>query len=844
MKHGHAFRELGLPILDVLDELLMTLSASSACVLIAPPGAGKTTVVPLALLGADGLPDSKVLVVVPRRLAARTAAERMAELLGEKVGETVGVRARLASQIGPATRIEVVTEGVFTRMVIDDPELTGIGVVIFDEFHERSLEADFGLALCLDIQAALREDLKLLIMSATLDGGHISSVLHDASIVESEGRMYPIETRYVGVDRRARIERQLADVVVAALHEEPGSCLVFLPGQGEIWRLETMLQQLLRDQSIEVLPLFGGMSLDAQRAAIRPCREGRRKVVLATSIAETSITIDGVRIVIDSGLARVPRFDVGARLTRLETVRVSRASADQRRGRAGRTEPGVCYRLWSEPETQGLRPFEAPEIQSADLTDMMLGCAAWGVSDPATLTWVDVPPAGAVSAARDTLIGLDAIGKDHRMTSRGEQLRSLPLPPHLGQMLLEAAATDQSQHAAELCAVLVERGVGGSSLDLDERVAQFRSGRGQRDRQVRELSRQWARAAPHAVGKDGVPTGEAKLTSGQLLMAAYPDRVAKRRGTDGQFLLANGRAAQLDQNEPLSSADFLVVADMQGSAARARILAAAQLSEAELKASASDRISQAIEVAFDRKSKTVRADKLHRLDAIVLQRETLPVPRDLETACELARGLVEELGFATLPWSKAQKQLMGRVAFLRQAGSDAEAEWPDLSESALKLSHSGWLAPFLIGKAAASEVSANDLAAALDGLLDWQQRQRLNDAAPTHFVAPTGNRHEIDYDGENAPGISLRVQELYGLKHHPTIADGRLPLTLSLLSPAGRPIQVTRDLPGFWDGSWRDVKTEMKGRYPKHVWPDDPAHAEPTTRAKPRTRSHTSKGST
>ncbi|MEM1372120.1 MAG: ATP-dependent helicase HrpB, partial [Pseudomonadota bacterium] len=574
---------------------------------------------------------------------------------------------------------------------------------------------------------------------------------------------------------------------------------------------------------------------DAQRAAIRPCRQGQRKVVLATSIAETSITIDRVRIVIDSGLARVPRFDVGARLTRLETVRVSRASADQRRGRAGRTEPGVCYRLWSEPETQGLRPFEAPEIQSADLTDMVLGCAAWGVADPATLTWVDPPPAGAVSAARETLIGLGAIDKDHRITPRGAQLRSLPLPPHLGQMLLEATETGQSQHAAELCAVLVERGIGSPSTDLDERIARFRGSRGQRDRQVRDLSKQWARAASQTAGKEGVSAGKAKLTSAQLLMAAYPDRIAKRRSTDGQFLLANGRSAQLDQHDPLSASDFLVVADMQGSAARARILSAAQLSEAELKASASDRISQTTELAFDRKSKTVRADKLIRLDAIVLQRVALPVPRDLATACALARGLVEELGVAALPWSKAQTQLMARVAYLRQAGSDTQAEWPDLSEDALKLSHDVWLAPFIIGKAAASEVNADDLAGALDGLLDWQQRQRLNVAAPTHFVAPTGNRHAIDYNGENAPGVSLRVQELYGLKEHPTIAGGRLPLTLSLLSPAGRPIQVTRDLPGFWDGSWRDVKTDMKGRYPKHVWPDDPAHAEPTTRAKSRT---------
>ena len=837
MMHGQTFRDLRLPIFDVLDKLLTTLSEHRASVLIAPPGAGKTTIVPLALLGADWLRDQKILVVVPRRLAARSAAERMAHLLKESVGEQVGIRARLASQVGPATRIEVITEGVFTRMVIDDPELSGIGMVIFDEFHERSLEADFGLALCCDVQGGLRDDLRLLIMSATLDGARISSVLKDAPVVESQGRVFPIETRYVSADRRRRIEQQVCDVVLDALLRDEGSCLVFLPGQGEIRRAQALIHDQLGDDAVDILPLYGGMSLDAQRAAIKPSNRKQRKVVLATAIAETSITIDGVRIVIDGGLARVPRFDVGARLTRLETVRVSRASADQRRGRAGRTEPGVCYRLWGEPETQGLRPFELPEIQSADLTDMVLNCAAWGVTDPATLNWIDPPSDGAIAAACQHLIELGALDETRRITVQGERLRALPLPPHLGQMLLCGVAWDEALQAADLCALLVERGIGGSSTDLDERLRQYRNDRGQRSRQVKDLARQWARTAQKLsseVGGAAARGPPATTSSAQLLMTAYPDRIAKRRSARGQFLLANGRAAQLDENDPLSTADFLVVADLQGTAARARILGAVELRESELIAAAADRIHDVVEVAFDPKARAVRADKVRRLDAIVLNRETLPVPRDEATATELARGIVNEFGLDALPWSKGQQQLLARIRFLYAADPELVAAWPDVSDQALSGSHATWLAPFLIGKSAMKDITANDLAAALDGLLDWQKRQRLEAEVPTHFVAPTGNRHLIDYAGETAPGVSLRVQELFGLQRHPTIANGRLPLTLSLLSPAGRPIQVTRDLSGFWAGSWRDVKVEMKGRYPKHVWPDDPVNAAPTTRAKPR----------
>ncbi len=837
MKHRQALQELSLPIFDVLDGLLTTLSDRTAAVLIAPPGAGKTTVVPLALLDAAWLNRKKILVVVPRRLAARSAAERMASLLGEAVGETVGMRARLASRIGPRTRIEVVTEGVFSRIVIDDPELSGIGLVIFDEFHERSLEADFGLALCCDVQDGLRDDLRLLVMSATLDGGQISAVLNDAPVLESQGRMFPVKTFYTGVDRRGRIEPQVCDVVENAMQQDSGSCLVFLPGQGEIRRVLSMLQERLVDETVDILPLYGGMSPEAQHAAIRPSPDEKRKIVLATAIAETSITIDGVRIVVDAGLARVARYDAGARLTRLETVRVSRASADQRRGRAGRTEPGVCYRLWSEPEIQGLRPFELPEIQSADLTDVVLNCAAWGVSDLGQLRWIEPPPVGAVASARQQLVDMGALDSAGRMTVQGGQLRTLPLPPHLGRMLLFGALCGQAPVAADLCALLVERGVGGASTDLDLRLAQFRSDRGQRGRQVRELARQWVRSAERlCVDGDDQPPHPMSggLSSALLLMVAYPDRIAKRRGARGQFLLSNGRAAYLDESDPLAAEDYLVVADLQGAAARARILAAVSLAEEELFEAASERIQDTVEIAFDSKAKAVRADKVRRLDAIALSRETLAVPRDDVTAAELARGIVEEFGLEGLPWSRAQEQLLARLRFVGASDMDVGSDWPDVSDQTLRHSHKTWLAPFLVGKIAAKEVTANDLAAALDGMLHYHQRQKLDNEAPAFFNAPTGNRHPIDYSGELAPSVSLRVQELYGLTEHPAVAGGRRPLTLSLLSPAGRPIQVTQNLPGFWAGSWHDVKTEMKGRYPKHVWPDDPARADPTTRTKAR----------
>jgi ATP-dependent helicase HrpB len=829
-----------LPVEAALPELLAALGARNTAVLVAPPGAGKTTGVPPALLAEPWLDGRRILVLEPRRIAARAAAERMASVRGERLGETIGIRARLDTRVGPATRIEVVTEGVFTRLILDDPALEGVGLVVLDEFHERSLDADLALALALETQAALRDDLRILVMSATLDAARVSGLMGNAPVIASEGRAYPVETRYLGrPERPSAVADAVAAAIRRALAEEPGSILAFLPGQAEIRRAAIGLRETIVDPVVDVVELYGGLDAAAQRDAIRPALAGRRKVVLATAIAQTSITIDGVRVVVDSGLERLPRFDPGAGLTRLETTRVSRATADQRRGRAGRTGPGVCYRLWSEPETQGLLPFSPPEILSADLAPLLLDCAAWGVVDPRRLAWLDPPPAGALAAARDELLALGAVDPDGRLTSSGRRLRALPLAPRLAHMLMAAAdlGPAAAAEAALIAAVVSERGAGGPSEDLEIRLRALRSDRGQRAEGLRRLASGWARAAVAAgSGKTG-SSGDAEadaapVSAARLLALAWPDRIAKARGSRGTFLMAGGRAGVLDAASPLAGAPFLVIAELSGIAAGARILLAARLEEADLEIAAAGRIASGLVLAFDAAAAAVRARSERRLGAIVLASEPRPVPPDAETAAALARGIAG-LGLDRLPWSRAQNQLRDRVAFLRtHAGVDED--WPDLSDAALAAGIEQWLAPFLIGITRLSDVDAGHLANALDALVPWSLRQRLETDAPTHFEAPTGNRHAIDYGAEGAPLVSVRVQELFGLAVHPSIAGGRLPLTLALLSPAGRPVQITRDLPGFWSGSWRDVRADMRGRYPKHPWPEDPASAAPTARAKPR----------
>lgn len=811
-----------LPIDDALPELLAALRTRSSAVLVAPPGAGKTTRVPLALLDEPWVESKKILILEPRRLAARGAANRMASTLKEQVGERVGLRVRLGSKVSAKTQIEVITEGIFTRMILDDPELKNVAAVLFDEFHERSLDADLGLALALDAQSALRDDLRILVMSATLDGARVASLLDDAPVITSEGRAFPIETRHRPRDPQKRIEDEITSAVLATLAQDEGSMLVFLPGQGEIRRVETLLKEKIRNADVDIAPLYGAMDQRAQDLAVTPAQKGRRKIVLATSIAETSLTIEGVRIVIDSGLARVPRYEPDIGLTRLETVRVSRASADQRRGRAGRTEPGICYRLWEEAATLSLDAFSKPEMLSADLASLVLDCAQWGVSDPATLKFLDSPPKPALNEARHDLQALHAIDKDGRITELGQQIRALPLPPRLARMVIEAGQRGAALDAAMIAALISERGLGGTSTDLSHRLDQFKRERSGRADEMKRLARGWA---------ENVKSNEAQqeLSAGAILALAYPDRIAKARGAKGAFLMANGRAAAVEQHDSLAREPYLAIAEIAGSAAQARILLAAPLTLDDIESEFGEDIGTRDEITFDKESASLRARRVTRLEALVLNEQTLSVPPSEENANILAKG-VASLGVARWPISKATKQWRDRVMFLRQTDSD----WPDLSDAHLENTASEWLAPFLNGKTSLAQIDAGLMFEALSSLLDWQMQKRLDEDAPTHFVAPTGNAHPIDYEAEEGPVLAIRVQELFGLKEHPTLARGKWALVLHLLSPAHRPVQITKDLPGFWKGSWASVKTEMKGRYPKHVWPDDPANAAPTARAKPR----------
>jgi ATP-dependent helicase HrpB len=815
-----------LPIDAVLERLCAELSRNSRAVLVAPPGAGKTTRVPLALLDQP-FARGRILLLEPRRLAARAAAARMAATLGERVGETIGLRVRMQAEVSAKTRIEVITEGIFTRMILDDPGLAGISAVLFDEFHERSLDADLGLALALDAQSGLREDLRLLVMSATLDGARVAGMLGDAALIESEGRAYPVETIYLGRDPNARIEDEVAKATLEALASQPGSILVFLPGQAEIVRTATLLEARIRDRSVDIAPLFGAMDRAAQDKAVAPAPPGRRKVALATSIAETSLTIEGVRIVIDSGLARVPRYEPDIGVTRLETQRVSRAGADQRRGRAGRTEPGVCYRLWQAGANGAMAPFAQPEILSADLSGFLLDLAAWGVGDPAALRFLDAPPAPALAEARGLLQTIGALDETGRISETGKAMARLPLPPRLGRMVIAAAGEGRAEQASRIAVLLTERGLGGDGVDLAGRLERWRQERSPRADEARRLAR---RLAQRAGGSLGNSAGQGIGDVGPLLAFAFPERIAKARGRRGEFLMANGRAGALEPHDALSGAPYLAVGEIVGRAASARILLAAALTLEEVEAVAGASIETTDEVTFDRASASLRARRRRRLGALVLAEQNLAIPADEASAAKLAAGLIG-LGVERLPWSKSLKQWRDRVLFLRRSG---DLEWPDLSDQALATG-APWLAPFLLGKTSGADFSSDDFAAALQAQVPYDVARRLESEAPTHFTAPTGSAIAVDYEAEGGPAIALRVQELFGLSAHPALAGGRVPLTLHLLSPAHRPIQITRDLPGFWRGSWSAVRAEMRGRYPRHAWPDDPAAATPTTRAKPRT---------
>jgi len=808
----------------VLGDLTAALARHNTAVLVASPGAGKTTRVPLALRDASWVGDRKIIVLEPRRIAARAAAERMAKTLGEQAGETVGYRVRFGSKISRKTRIEIVTEGIFTRQILEDPELSGVAAVLFDEFHERSLDADLGLALARDTQTGLREDLRILVMSATLDGARVAKLLGDAPVLESEGRAFAVETRYVGRKPDAPLERQMAETIATALRAEPGSVLAFLPGAAEIHRTQSMLQERISDAAVEIVPLFGALDAAVQDRAISPPPKGRRKVVLATSIAETSLTIEGVRIVVDSGMARVPRYEPDIGLTRLETVRASRAAVDQRRGRAGRTEPGVCYRLWDEPQTASFEPYTRPEILSADLSSLVLDLAHWGVGDPSGLAFLDTPPGPAMSEAKALLKELDAIDADGRITEEGNSLRALALPPRLARMIVDARRLGAGEEAAMIAAVLTERGLGGDSVDLDARLDNFRRDRSPRAQSARQMAQRWAgeRNTREAIAENHPLTGS-------LLALAFPDRVARNRGNNS-FVLANGRGASIDQSSSLARSSFLAVAELTGTAAQGRILLASTITQEAIESEFADHIQISDEVTFDATAMALRARRRRRLHALVLSEQNLAVTPAEETARILSDGLAKA-GIEHLPWSKALKQWRDRVMFLRASEGD---EWPDLSDGALAESRSIWLEPILSDRTSLASISAGDLSDAVMALLPWDLRSRLDREAPTHFEAPTGTMLAIDYEAEEGPKISVRLQELFGLNIHPSIAKGKLPLVVELLSPAHRPVQVTKDLPGFWRGSYSAVRTDLRGRYPRHAWPEDPASAPPTRRAKPR----------
>ncbi|CAK7258585.1 MULTISPECIES: ATP-dependent helicase HrpB [unclassified Shinella] len=810
-----------LPVTEVLPSLGAALGAGTRAVLSAPPGAGKTTLVPLFLLGEAWRGDGKIILLEPRRLAARAAAGRMAALIGERVGETVGYRMRLDNRVSARTRIEVVTEGVFARMILDDPELSGVTAVLFDEFHERSLDADFGLALALDVQAALREDLRLLVMSATLDVARVSALLGDPPVIVSEGRAFPVDIRHQDRPAGERIEDTMARAIGAAHREESGSILAFLPGQAEITRTAERLEGRFGPET-HIVPLYGNLSQKEQDAAIRPAPAGTRKIVLATSIAETSITIDGVRIVIDSGLQRLPVFEAATGITRLETVRVSRASADQRAGRAGRTEPGIAIRLWHAGQTAAMPAFTPPQILSSDLSGFMLDLAHWGVGDPAALKLVDQPPAAAVEEARSLLRLLGALDEHGALTPAGKRIRTLALPPRLAAMILHAAEDGEQVAAARLAVLLTEQGLGGTAVDIEERLRRFASERGERAEAARRLAQRMAEGF-------GAAKGGATPPAGALLLHAFPDRVALQRGGRGRFVMANGRGAELPETERLAGAEMIVVADLTGQAGRQRILAAAEIDRADVEAELVASIVREDQCVFDRASRQVRARRVVRLGAMILEETPLVRPSGPKAALALADG-VRQLGLAVLPFSREAAQLRDRIGFLHRS---IGAPWPDTGDDALLATLDSWFVPFQENTRGLEEVKPASLQEGLMALVPYEVQRDLARLAPTHFEAPTGQRHPIRYDGDE-PVLAIRVQELFGLKQHPAVAGGRLPLLLELHSPAHRLIQTTRDLPGFWAGSWRDVRADMRGRYPKHPWPEDPADALPTTRAKPR----------
>ena len=833
-----------LPIDAALPALSAALSAHCRVLLQAPPGAGKSTVVPLALRGAGWLGKRKILMLEPRRLAARAVAGRMAQLLGEPVGGTVGYRTRLDTRVSPGTRIEVVTEGILTRMLQDDAALGTVGCVIFDEFHERNLHADLGLALCLESQQTLREELRLLVMSATLDLEPLVRMLDGAPVVTASGRSFEVATRYVARRPELNLEQQTTQVLRTALREHSGDILCFLPGAAQIRRVQRLLEDTGLEAQIRVHPLYGDLAASVQDAALAPAAAGQRKIVLATSIAETSLTIEGVRVVVDTGLRRYAAFDPATGMSRLVTAKVSQAAADQRRGRAGRLSAGICYRLWSEGTQAMLAPQTTPEILHADLAPLALELACWGARDPASLRWIDPPPSAPLAQARDLLRRLEAIDADERITGHGRRLARIGVHPRLAHMLVKSGGFGAAGLACDLAAILSERDVlrappGGRDVDLRLRVAALRAGAfapppgmsidqralAQAKRNAAVWQREFAAGAPGRADPHDA--------TGVVLALAYPDRLGRSRGEGGRYVLVNGRGARFGEPQALAKAEFIVAAELDGAEREASIFLAAPIAADQVERVFGAQIEEHAEVVWDIREQAVRARRERRLGALVLGSSDIvdPDPAAIQHAALTGLG---QLGPAALPWTKGLRQWQARVALIRKYAVPSPEPWPDLGDAVLFETLDEWAAPWIQGLTRREHFSRMDLASALRGRLSYQQREILEREAPTHFVVPSGSSVPVDYlDGE-IPTVSVRLQEMFGLTATPSIAHGRVALLLKLLSPAGRPVQITRDLVSFWNRGYHDVKKDLKGRYPKHYWPDDPHAAQPTRRARPR----------
>jgi len=827
-----------LPVREVLPALRAALAGGVSAVLVAPPGAGKTTLVPLALLHEPWLAGRKILVLEPRRLATRAAAQRMAELVGEPdAGGTVGYRMRLETRVGPSTRVEVVTEGILTRMLQSDPSLDGVGLVVFDEFHERSLQADLGLALALHGRRLLRPDLRLLVMSATLVAEPVADLLDGATVIRSQGRAFPVETRWLDHPVEGWIEPHAARAVREALAEEEGDVLVFLPGAAEIRRTGEALADAALPAGVEVHQLFGMLPREAQDRALRPAPAGRRKVVLASAIAETSLTIEGVRVVIDAGLMRVPRFDPGTAMTRLETIRVTRDAADQRRGRAGRTGPGTCRRLWTRHEERGLVPERAPEIREADLAPLVLELALWGAG-PGELRWLDPPPEAAVAQAHELLAELDALDAAGALTAHGREMAALGLHPRLAHMILRGTAAGAAGVACDLAALLEERDVlraqgAPTPTDLGLRTELLAGGGGgaPADRAALHRVRRRADSLRHRIGAEPERRAGDAVHVGPLVALAYPDRVGRLRpGTRGRFLLRNGRGVALDPTDPLAGAAWIAVADVDARGPEGRVYRAAPLLAEEVEEAFARQIVEEDEIAWDADAGRVAARRVRRLGAVVMAEGPLRTPDPDAVARALCVG-VRRTGLHALPWTKETRQLRDRLEFLHHLDA---ASWPGMSEEALLAELEAWLAPFLGGMRGLDEITRVALGEALLARAGWGRRPEVERLAPSHLEVPSGSSIALDYTDPDAPALAVRLQEVFGMTETPRVGGGRVPLTLRLLSPAHRPVQVTRDLASFWRDAYFEVRKDLRARYPKHPWPEDPVAAEPTRRTKRR----------